>query len=298
MDARRANRNGERRNERSRRKRRKNSEISGRGRRFCATIGLAGWNDAGADGAACRLSVADAAGAGGQITKGIRHAQSALGEMPFASFCWSQPPCLRPRCLLLPRKRCRWRSRAMIRSPISPSETPRAGCRRSNTNGTSTATAFRGAEHRELFKADPVRYAPQFGNFCAMALTRGELDEANPENWLISDGKLYIFGKADGTRAVPAGPCWKHRARPTRTAPLVQEALAVALPAAGGRLRRARGRPCGSRRAGVRDRPGSETCFRTSADRRSGRCGESSARHARRPPLGFAAHRRPPARHG
>jgi hypothetical protein len=56
-------------------------------------------------------------------------------------------------------------------------------------------------EHRELFKADPLRYAPQFGNFCAMALTRGELDEANPENWLISDGKLYIFAKA-----APMGP--------------------------------------------------------------------------------------------
>jgi hypothetical protein len=55
---------------------------------------------------------------------------------------------------------------------------------------------FVSAAHRELFKADPVRYAPQFANFCAMALTRGELDEANPENWLISEGKLYIFGKA------------------------------------------------------------------------------------------------------
>jgi hypothetical protein len=60
---------------------------------------------------------------------------------------------------------------------------------------------FLRAEHRELFKADPLRYAPQFGNFCAMALTRGELDEANPENWLISDGKLYIFGKP-----APMGP--------------------------------------------------------------------------------------------
>jgi hypothetical protein len=60
---------------------------------------------------------------------------------------------------------------------------------------------FSRAEHRELFKNDPVRYAPQFGNFCAMALTRGELDEANPENWLISDGKLYVFGKAP-----PLGP--------------------------------------------------------------------------------------------
>jgi hypothetical protein len=57
---------------------------------------------------------------------------------------------------------------------------------------------FSRPEHRELFKADPVRYAPQFANFCTMALTRGELDEANPEYWLISDGKLYIFGKAAG----------------------------------------------------------------------------------------------------
>jgi hypothetical protein len=57
---------------------------------------------------------------------------------------------------------------------------------------------FTRAEHRELFKADPVRYAPQFANFCAVALTRGELDEANPEYWLVSDGKLYLFGKPIG----------------------------------------------------------------------------------------------------
>ena len=57
---------------------------------------------------------------------------------------------------------------------------------------------FSSAEHRELFKAEPQRYAPQFGNFCAMALSKGELIEADPENWLISDGKLYIFGKPVG----------------------------------------------------------------------------------------------------
>src|SRR6185312_13732025 len=32
---------------------------------------------------------------------------------------------------------------------------------------------FSSAEHREMFKSDPVRYAPQFPNFCALALTRG-----------------------------------------------------------------------------------------------------------------------------
>ena len=60
---------------------------------------------------------------------------------------------------------------------------------------------FSTAEHRDLFKADPVRYAPQFGNFCAMALSLGEIVVANPENWLISDGKLYVFGKP-----APEGP--------------------------------------------------------------------------------------------
>jgi hypothetical protein len=58
---------------------------------------------------------------------------------------------------------------------------------------------FARPEHRDLFKADPLRYAPQFANFCAMALTRGEIHEANPEYWLVSNGKLYIFGE-------PAGP--------------------------------------------------------------------------------------------
>jgi hypothetical protein len=58
---------------------------------------------------------------------------------------------------------------------------------------------FSSAQNRDLFKADPVRYAPQFANFCAVALARGEVLAANPEYWLISDGKLYLFGK-------PAGP--------------------------------------------------------------------------------------------
>jgi hypothetical protein len=58
---------------------------------------------------------------------------------------------------------------------------------------------FASARNRDLFEADPVRYAPQFANFCAVALARGEVLAANPEYWLISDGKLYLFGK-------PAGP--------------------------------------------------------------------------------------------
>jgi len=57
---------------------------------------------------------------------------------------------------------------------------------------------FSSPEHRELFKTDPVRYVPQFSDFCAMSLTRGMVVEANPEYWLVSEGKLYIFAKAAG----------------------------------------------------------------------------------------------------
>ena len=60
---------------------------------------------------------------------------------------------------------------------------------------------FASAEHRDLFKASPVRYAPQFGNYCAMALALNQIVVADPENWLVSDGKLYVFGKP-----APAGP--------------------------------------------------------------------------------------------
>jgi hypothetical protein len=41
----------------------------------------------------------------------------------------------------------------------------------------STAASFARAEHLELFKADPVRYTPQFAGFCALA--REEIDEGN-----------------------------------------------------------------------------------------------------------------------
>ncbi|MBR0697564.1 YHS domain-containing (seleno)protein [Bradyrhizobium lablabi] len=60
---------------------------------------------------------------------------------------------------------------------------------------------FASAHHRELFKADSVRYAPQFGNYCAMALALGKIVTADPENWLISDNKLYVFGSP-----APKGP--------------------------------------------------------------------------------------------
>lgn len=59
---------------------------------------------------------------------------------------------------------------------------------------------FSRPEHRELFRSNPTRYLPQFTNYCAMALARGIVKEANPEYWLISEGRLFLFSMAEGPK--------------------------------------------------------------------------------------------------
>lgn len=56
---------------------------------------------------------------------------------------------------------------------------------------------FASAAHRDLFAADPDRYMPQFGGFCAGAMTHGVLVPANPLTWAIVDGKLYMTADND-----------------------------------------------------------------------------------------------------
>jgi hypothetical protein len=51
---------------------------------------------------------------------------------------------------------------------------------------------FSSAAHRDLFAADPDRYMPQFGGFCAGAMMNGILVPANPQSWAIVGGKLYM----------------------------------------------------------------------------------------------------------
>jgi len=53
---------------------------------------------------------------------------------------------------------------------------------------------FANAKNRDLFKADPDRYAPRFAGYCTGSMSRGVRNEGNPEAWIIADGKLYVFG--------------------------------------------------------------------------------------------------------
>jgi len=51
---------------------------------------------------------------------------------------------------------------------------------------------FVSAGHRDAFAADPERYAPQYGGFCAWAVSQGYTAEIDPAAWHIENGRLYL----------------------------------------------------------------------------------------------------------
>jgi YHS domain-containing protein len=69
---------------------------------------------------------------------------------------------------------------------------------------------FANAQHRDLFVADPVKYAPQYGGYCAQAVVSGGTAQADARNWRIVDGKLYLYGS-------PAAMTWWDKDAPKNT---------------------------------------------------------------------------------
>jgi len=51
---------------------------------------------------------------------------------------------------------------------------------------------FATAEGQARFQADPTAYAPQFGGYCAWAVSQAYLAPGDPTQWKIVDGKLYL----------------------------------------------------------------------------------------------------------
>ncbi len=51
---------------------------------------------------------------------------------------------------------------------------------------------FASAAHRDAFSADPDKYRPQFGGYCAMGTAMGKKFDVDPEAFRVVDGKLYM----------------------------------------------------------------------------------------------------------
>jgi YHS domain-containing protein len=56
---------------------------------------------------------------------------------------------------------------------------------------------FASADNLAAFKADPDRYAPQYGGYCAWAVSQGYTAKGDPRAWKIVGGKLYLNYNAD-----------------------------------------------------------------------------------------------------
>ena len=54
------------------------------------------------------------------------------------------------------------------------------------------AYRFSSQAHLDRFKADPERYLPQYGGFCAYGVSVGKKFDGDPNLWKIEDGKLYL----------------------------------------------------------------------------------------------------------
>lgn len=55
---------------------------------------------------------------------------------------------------------------------------------------------FANEQHKALFDANPSKYLPQYGGYCANGMAYGIPWGGDADTWLIVDGRLYINGGA------------------------------------------------------------------------------------------------------
>lgn len=71
---------------------------------------------------------------------------------------------------------------------------------------------FASAEHRDLFATDPLRYVPQYGGYCAYAVSHGTTAHGDPNQWAVVEDRLFVNNNP------LARKLWEsHRSRNIRT---------------------------------------------------------------------------------
>ena len=61
-----------------------------------------------------------------------------------------------------------------------------------NTYWNGATWYFASAQHLATFKANPTKYAPQYGGYCAYGMSEDHKAPVEPEAWSIVNGKLYL----------------------------------------------------------------------------------------------------------
>ena len=71
--------------------------------------------------------------------------------------------------------------------------TPLKGQVSYSANYNDAKYVFASAENQKKFEASPDSYTPEYGGFCAIAMSEDKEVNPNPKSWEVRDGKLYFF---------------------------------------------------------------------------------------------------------
>lgn len=69
---------------------------------------------------------------------------------------------------------------------------PVKGTKRYQVQWGGAVWHFSSQANKEAFEANPEAFAPQYGGFCAWAVSQGYTADIDPNAWDIVDGKLYL----------------------------------------------------------------------------------------------------------
>jgi YHS domain-containing protein len=69
---------------------------------------------------------------------------------------------------------------------------PMRGSAKFSTSYKGVEYRFVSAEHRDRFIAEPEKFAPQYGGYCAYAISLNRIADIDPDEWAIVDNKLYL----------------------------------------------------------------------------------------------------------
>ena len=67
---------------------------------------------------------------------------------------------------------------------------------------------FANPNHLKMFQNFPENYAPQYGGYCAWAVSQNDTANIDPKAWRIVNGKLYLNYNADIQRKWEADQVW------------------------------------------------------------------------------------------
>lgn len=70
---------------------------------------------------------------------------------------------------------------------------PKMGKETYTSNYNEANFLFSSQENKSTFEKSPESYAPQYGGFCAIAMSEDKQLDPNPKSWEVRDGKLYFF---------------------------------------------------------------------------------------------------------